>query len=78
MIGEHGIISTGVYGQYPKLFRKGEETLTFDQPKSKELEFGHQRQWIDAIKAGFNSDEHKALTSSFDYSGLTYRNSFDG
>jgi len=69
MIGEHGIISTGVYGQYPKLFRKGEETLSFKQPKSKELEFGHQRQWIDAIKAGFNSDEHKALTSSFDYSG---------
>ena len=69
MIGEHGIISTGVYGHYPQLFRKGQETLTFEQPKSKEPEFGHQRQWIDAIKAGFNSDEHKALTSSFDYSG---------
>ena len=30
---------------------------------------GHHRKWIDAIKAGFNSPEHKALTSSFDYSG---------
>jgi len=69
MIGEHGIISTGVYGNRPKLFRKGEETLTYKQPESNLPEHGHQFQWIDAIKAGFNSNEHKALTSSFDYSG---------
>ena len=69
MIGEHGIISTGAYGDRPKLFRKGEETLTYKQPESNLLEHGHQYQWIDAIKAGFNSNEHKALTSSFDYSG---------
>ncbi len=25
--------------------------------------------WVDACKAGFGSDEHLALTSSFDYAG---------
>ena len=69
MIGEHGLITTGVYGENPKLFRKGEPTLTFEQYKQTIPEFGHHSQWIDAIKAGFNSDQHKALTSSFDYSG---------
>ena len=34
-----------------------------------EPEFGHQRKWVDACKAGFNSPEHNSLTSSFDYSG---------
>ena len=43
--------------------------VTYDQPKQKEAEHGHHRKWIDAIKAGFDSTEHKALTSSFDYSG---------
>ena len=32
-------------------------------------EFGHQRKWVDACKAGFNSKEHDNLTSSFDFSG---------
>jgi hypothetical protein len=32
-------------------------------------ESGHQVAWVRACKAGFNSKEHKALTSSFDYSG---------
>ena len=32
-------------------------------------EYGHQVNWADACKAGFMSDQHKALTSSFDYSG---------
>ncbi|MGB2502218.1 MAG: Gfo/Idh/MocA family protein [Flavobacteriaceae bacterium] len=69
MIGEYGVITTGVYGKNPKLYRKGQPTLTFDQRKQTIPEYGHQRQWIDAIKAGFNSDQHKALTSSFDYAG---------
>ena len=34
-----------------------------------EPEYGHQRKWIDACKAGFNSKEHLNLTSSFDYAG---------
>ena len=69
MIGEHGIITTGVYGYNPRLYKKGQAVVTYEQPKSKEAEHGHHRKWIDAIKAGFNSAEHKALTSSFDYAG---------
>ena len=69
MIGEKGIITTGVYGYNPRLYKKGEAVVTYDQPKQKEAEHGHHRKWIDAIKAGFDSTEHKALTSSFDYSG---------
>lgn len=69
MIGDDGIITTGVYGYNPRLYKKGQAVVTYEQPKSKEAEHGHQRKWIDAIKAGFNSTEHKALTSSFDYAG---------
>lgn len=69
MIGENGIITTGVYGYNPRLYKKGQPVITYKQPKGDEAEHGHQRKWIDAIKAGFNSDEHKALTSSFDYAG---------
>jgi hypothetical protein len=36
---------------------------------SKLPESGHQVSWTNACKAGFNSKEHKALTSSFDYAG---------
>ena len=32
-------------------------------------EYGHHVSWSDACKAGFESKEHKGLTSSFDYSG---------
>ena len=55
----------------PKLYIKGGETISYKAPTdlNPEPEFGHQRKWIDAIKAGFNSNEHKALTSSFDYAG---------
>ena len=69
MIGSKGIITTGVYGFTPKLYRKGEEVIEFDTSNQPGNEFGHQSKWIDACKAGFNSSEHKALTSSFDYSG---------
>ena len=69
MIGSKGIITTGVYGFTPKLYRKGEEVVEFDRSNQPGNEFGHQSKWIDACKAGFNSSEHKALTSSFDYSG---------
>ena len=34
-----------------------------------EPEYGHQRKWVDACKAGFGSTEHLDLTSSFDYAG---------
>ena len=69
MIGDKGIITTGVYGYNPRLYKKGEPVVTYEQPEQTEAEHGHHREWIDAIKAGFNSPEHQALTSSFDYSG---------
>jgi predicted dehydrogenase len=69
MIGEKGIITTGVYGMNPKLYLSGQPVQEAPKVVSDEPEFGHQRKWIDAIVAGFDSPEHKALTSSFDYAG---------
>ncbi len=71
--GENGIISTNINDSsplMPKLYMNdgttefGPETEENDEP-----EYGHQRKWVDACKAGFNSPEHLALTSSFDYAG---------
>ncbi|HSI74664.1 MAG TPA: Gfo/Idh/MocA family oxidoreductase [Lunatimonas sp.] len=73
IIGEKGIISTNINDSspmMPKLYLNdgstefGPEVGSVDEP-----EYGHQRLWVDACKAGFNSKEHKALTSSFDYAG---------
>ena len=73
MIGEKGIISTNINDSAPltpKLYLNdgttefGPEVENFAEP-----EYGHQRMWVDACKAGFNSKEHKNLTSSFDYAG---------
>lgn len=70
IIGDKGIITCGSYGVNAKLYRPGEPVVKSAPPApSDEPEFGHQRKWVDACKAGFNSAEHKALTSSFDYSG---------
>tara|TARA_B110001450_G_scaffold34956_1_gene30447 strand:- start:309 stop:842 length:534 start_codon:yes stop_codon:yes gene_type:complete len=69
MIGDKGVIVCDAYGNDPKLYRKGEPVVEGEKVKISEPEFGHQRQWVDACKAGFNSSEHKSLTSSFDYSG---------
>ena len=45
-------------------------TLTiYNLPVNEEPEYGHHRMWVDACKAGFGSEEHLALTSSFDYAG---------
>lgn len=73
MIGEKGVISTNINDSsplMPKLYLNdgttefGPETEPDDEP-----EYGHQRLWVDAVKAGFDSPEHRALTSSFDYAG---------
>lgn len=69
MIGEKGVISCDAYGEDAKLYVKNEAVVESEKTIVNEPEFGHQRQWVDACKAGFNSPEHKALTSSFDYSG---------
>ncbi len=73
IIGEKGIISTNINDSspmMPKLFlNDGTREAGPDLPKDMESEYGHQRKWVDACKAGFKSKEHLALTSSFDYAG---------
>ncbi|MBN3520275.1 Gfo/Idh/MocA family oxidoreductase [Algoriphagus lutimaris] len=73
IIGDKGIISTNINDSsplMPKLYLNdgtqefGPQTEPNDEP-----EYGHQRLWVDACKAGFGSTEHKGLTSSFDYAG---------
>jgi hypothetical protein len=71
--GENGIISTNINDSsplMPKLYlNDGSTDFGPETEPDEEPEYGHQRKWVDACKAGFNSAEHKALTSSFDYAG---------
>ena len=72
MMGDKGLIVCGMYGENPKLYTKdGKKIEGAPKPESirKMPENGHQIFWTEACKAGFNSKEHKALTSSFDFSG---------
>ncbi|NAS10608.1 Gfo/Idh/MocA family protein [Poritiphilus flavus] len=73
IIGEKGIISTNINDSsplMPKLFlNDGTMELGPEIEDNEEPEYGHQRKWVDACKAGFDSEEHKGLTSSFDYAG---------
>ncbi|MDA7711088.1 Gfo/Idh/MocA family oxidoreductase [Flavobacteriaceae bacterium] len=73
IIGEKGIISTNINDSsplMPKLYlNDGTTDFGPEVEKMTEPEYGHQRKWVDACKAGFNSPEHLALTSSFDYAG---------
>lgn len=73
IIGEKGIISTNINDSsplMPKLFlNDGYTEFGPEIEENDEPEYGHQRKWVDACKAGFNSKEHQALTSSFDYAG---------
>jgi predicted dehydrogenase len=73
IIGEKGIISTNINDSsplMPKLYlNDGTTDFGPEEEKNDEPEYGHQRKWVDACKAGFNSPEHQALTSSFDYAG---------
>jgi predicted dehydrogenase len=73
IIGEKGIISTNINDSsplMPKLYlNDGTTEFGPEVEDNPEPEYGHQRKWVDACKAGFGSEEHKALTSSFDYAG---------
>lgn len=73
IIGEKGVISTNINDSsplMPKLYlNNGTTDFGPEEEDNEEPEYGHQRKWVDACKAGFDSDEHKALTSSFDYAG---------
>ena len=70
MIGTKGIMTCGTYGINPKLYFK-RQVVKMDEVKPivNLPENGHQATWADACKAGFNSPQHKALTSSFDFAG---------
>jgi predicted dehydrogenase len=76
IIGDKGLISTNINDSspmMPKLYLY-DGTTEFgpeneEEENRTESEYGHQRKWVDACKAGFNSPEHKGLTSSFDYAG---------
>lgn len=71
--GENGIISTNINDSsplMPKLYlNDGSTEFGPEVEDMTEPEYGHQRKWVDACKAGFDSPEHRALTSSFDYAG---------
>ena len=74
IIGEKGIISTNINDSsplMPKLYLNDGTTEFGPGPEEERSDddYGHQRKWVDACKAGFNSPEHQALTSSFDYAG---------
>ncbi len=73
LIGEKGIISHNINDSsplMPKLYLyDGTQEFGPDRIEGTEPEYGHQRKWVDACKAGFGSAEHQGLTSSFDYAG---------
>ncbi|MBS1978338.1 MAG: Gfo/Idh/MocA family oxidoreductase [Bacteroidetes bacterium] len=73
IIGEKGLITTNINDSsplMPKLFlNDGTTEFGPETGPTEEPEYGHQRKWVDACKAGFNSKEHQGLTSSFDYAG---------
>jgi hypothetical protein len=75
IMGSKGIMTCGTYGLTPKVYKNNGEVLEMPKdymtsnPNEKLSEYGHQVSWCDAIKDGFGGKKHKALTSSFDYSG---------
>lgn len=72
MIGDKGLMACSMYGNDPKVYTKSGQKLEAAPRSSGEKslpENGHQVLWTEACKAGFNSKEHKGLTSSFDFAG---------
>lgn len=74
MMGEKGIMTCGTYAENPKVYFNDGEILYFDTDANEGMEGalpenGHCSTWVDACKAGYGSDQHQALTSSFDFSG---------
>jgi len=70
--GTKGLMTIGMYGNNPKIYLNNGQTITMPKEEKETVklpEYGHQVYWTEACKAGFNSKQHKELTSSFDYSG---------
>lgn len=73
MVGTKGVMTCGIFGWYGRVYKFDGETLVMPEKLSgwdlAKTDFDHQAKWTEACKAGLGSKEHKALTSSFDYSG---------
>ena len=75
MVGDKGLMTCGMYGLNPKVYTKSGEKLEVpkqdrnNMPTTTVPEWGHQVLWTEACKAGYNSKQHKELTSSFDFAG---------
>ena len=69
MVGAKGVITAEIYANNPTLYIKGEKPVVYSTSKQPNVNIVHASAWTEACKAGFNSKEHKNLTSSFDYSG---------
>lgn len=72
MIGSKGLMTCGMYGLNPKIYTKSGQKIEppkVTAPAIELPEYGHQHYWAEACKAGFGSQAHKDLSSSFDYSG---------
>jgi hypothetical protein len=74
MMGKKGIMTCGTYAENPRVYLNSGEILEFDTDELADKpdalpENGHAATWVDACKAGYGSNEHKALTSSFDFAG---------
>lgn len=68
--GSKGVMIIDMYGNNPRIYLNSGEVIKTPVVKEIDLpEYGHQVHWANACKAGFNSKEHKELSSSFDYSG---------
>ncbi len=75
IIGDKGIITCGTYGRHPQLYLKNGDKLSKPDDYAAHNKYasmaenGHHVMWTEACKAGFGSEAHWALTSSFDYAG---------
>ena len=75
LVGEKGVMTCGTYGINPRIYLNNGDKIEMPEDFAAENSykdmpnFGHQKLWVEAIKAGYESKEHKALTSSFDYAG---------
>ena len=68
LLARYGAFSQ-IYANNPTLYVKGEDPVVFSTRDQPNVNHVHASTWTEACKAGFDSKQHKELTSSFDYSG---------
>lgn len=72
IVGSKGVMTCGTYGTNPRVYTNAGAKIEMtqdDKTPANLPEYGHNYAWTEACKAGFDSPQHKALTSSFDYAG---------